>query len=392
MCHWRQVYLARGSRAPNKPDASGTFVRWHAGQAPSMRPNSVGWYFWPTFMTAPCAASAASARDHVAAEDPYAWTRSVGPAAPRSRTSASACLPRSSRLASAAAAHAGCGEGRRGHLLPARLLPALAAGRWSGSSGSPPAAGATSHPAATAAAMRAEPWRRPGIRLASGASGGGPGLLSAGPLVLLASRVREAPRIARRAGRYGHDGAARDVVLDLEAAALVLHVLLRVRKARTHPAYVVAHVLGRRGGSELERERLFLDAGTLVREADRVAPVEDGDGGCLEVGVDEVLHNLANDHEGDGAPLLVREAVDRRGDLLQIGADVLGLHDDDARALRMGRRRRRCARDAARRDRRRPPRPSTSPSSTKGKKSRATALPFRQAIDICRKLFTENSI
>ena len=47
--------------------------------------------------------------------------------------------------------------------------------------------------------------------------------------------------------------------------------------------------------------------------------------------MDEVLHDLANDHEGDGAPLLVREAVDRRGDLLEIGADILGLHDDDAR-------------------------------------------------------------
>ena len=50
--------------------------------------------------------------------------------------------------------------------------------------------------------------------------------------------------------------------------------------------------------------------------------------------MDEVLHDLPDDHEGDGSPLLVREAVHRRGYLLEVVAHVARLYDHHARGGR----------------------------------------------------------
>ena len=47
--------------------------------------------------------------------------------------------------------------------------------------------------------------------------------------------------------------------------------------------------------------------------------------------MDEVLNDLADDHEGQGPPLLLREARHRGRDLLKVVPYVLGLDDDDAR-------------------------------------------------------------
>ena len=132
----------------------------------------------------------------------------------------------------------------------------------------------------------------------------------------------------------GDHGAAAQVVLDVQAAALVHHVLLRVGQTAPHAADVVLHLLGGAGGAVLKGQVLLLDAGPLVREADGVPAVQDGYGRRLEVRVDEVLDDLSDDHEGDGAALLVREAVDRGRNLLKEAADVLGLHHDYARGRR----------------------------------------------------------
>ena len=111
---------------------------------------------------------------------------------------------------------------------------------------------------------------------------------------------------------------------------MVLHVLLGVGQARPHAPDVALHLLGCRGGAVLERTRLLADARPLVGEADGVAAVEDGDGWLDEVGVHEVLDNLADDGERDAPALLLGETGDRRGDFLEVGADVLGLHHHDA--------------------------------------------------------------
>ena len=68
-------------------------------------------------------------------------------------------------------------------------------------------------------------------------------------LLLVVAGLRRARHLGGfhlRADGDGHDRATCDVVLDGEASALVLHVLLRVRKAATHAADVAAHVFGRR--------------------------------------------------------------------------------------------------------------------------------------------------
>ena len=69
----------------------------------------------------------------------------------------------------------------------------------------------------------------------------------------------------------------------------------------------------------------------LVGEANGVAAVQNGDGGAHKVRVDVVLHDLADDHEGDGATLLVGELVGDTRDLLQVIANRLGFDDHDAR-------------------------------------------------------------
>ena len=132
----------------------------------------------------------------------------------------------------------------------------------------------------------------------------------------------------------GDDGARVEVVLDDERAAVVLHVLLGVGQAAADPADVLLHLLGCRGGAVLEGARLLLDAGALVGEADGVSVVEDGDGRLDEVGVHEVLDDLADHGEGDLAALLLREFGDGGGYLLEVGAHVLGLYHHDARGRR----------------------------------------------------------
>ena len=132
-------------------------------------------------------------------------------------------------------------------------------------------------------------------------------------------------------GGDGHHRSTGDVVLYGEAAALVGHVLLHVRKARPHTTDVVLHLLGCRGGAVLHGQVLLLDSWSLVREAQRVALIEDRNGGCDEIGVDEVFDNLANHGEGNLTSLLVREAVDGCRDFLEVAADVRGLDDHHAR-------------------------------------------------------------
>ena len=80
----------------------------------------------------------------------------------------------------------------------------------------------------------------------------------------------------------------------------------------------------------MERELLVGDAGTLVREADRVACVEDGDDGLDEVRMNEVLYHLADDREGDATALLLCEPRDGCCDLLEVGPDVGRLDHHDA--------------------------------------------------------------
>ena len=166
------------------------------------------------------------------------------------------------------------------------------------------------------------------------------GLRLLGPLLLVGLPVR--PRHGRLWGREllagvrgdGDHGAAAQVVLDVQAAALVHHVLLRVGQTAPHAADVVLHLLGGAGGAVLKGQVLLLDSGPLVREADGVPAVQDGYGRRFEVRVDEVLDDLSDDHEGDSAALLVREAVDRGRNLLKEAADVLGLHHYHARGRR----------------------------------------------------------
>ena len=113
-----------------------------------------------------------------------------------------------------------------------------------------------------------------------------------------------------------------------------IHVLLRVGQPRPHASDVLLHLLGGRRRAVFERAVLLLDAGPLVREADGVSAVEDRDGWLDEVGVHEVLDNLADHGKRDGAALLLGELGDGRGDLLEVGAHVVGLHHHDARGRR----------------------------------------------------------
>ena len=162
------------------------------------------------------------------------------------------------------------------------------------------------------------------------------GLRLLGPLLLVGLPVRSRHGRLRGQGLLagvcgdGDHGAAAQVVLDVQAAALVHHVLLRVGQTAPHAADVVLHLLGGAGGAVLKGQVLLLDTGPLVREANGVPVVQDGYGRRLEVGVDEVLDDLSDDHERDGAALLVREAVDRGRNLLKEAANVLGLHHDHA--------------------------------------------------------------
>ena len=134
-----------------------------------------------------------------------------------------------------------------------------------------------------------------------------------------------------RTRRDGDHGPLRDVVLEVERAALVDHVLLGIGQPRSHAADIALHLLGRRGGAVFERALLGCDARALVGEADGVALVEDRDRGRDERRVDVVLDDFADDHERDGAALLVREARHLAGDLLEVGAHILGVDDDHAR-------------------------------------------------------------
>ena len=46
---------------------------------------------------------------------------------------------------------------------------------------------------------------------------------------------------------------------------------------------------------------------------------------------DVILDDLADDHERDGAALLVRKTCHLAGDFLEVGAHILGVDDDHAR-------------------------------------------------------------
>ena len=124
------------------------------------------------------------------------------------------------------------------------------------------------------------------------------------------------------------------VVLNGERPALVLEPLLRVRKPRSNASDVAFHLCGCRGRAIFKRTDLVGNARTLVREANGVAAIKNGDGRLHEVGVDEVLNNLANDREGDRAALLLGKARDLSRNVLKKGPDVRRFYNNHARCGR----------------------------------------------------------
>ena len=119
------------------------------------------------------------------------------------------------------------------------------------------------------------------------------------------------------------------IVCNREGAALVGHVLLGIRKARADASDIAAHLFCSRACAVLEGAPLLLDPWPLIGEPYRHPVVQDRDRGLHEVGMDEVLDNLSYHHERDRASLFMGKARDLACDLLEIGADILGLHDDD---------------------------------------------------------------
>ena len=115
---------------------------------------------------------------------------------------------------------------------------------------------------------------------------------------------------------------------------MVVKILLRVRQTRSHATDVELHLLGGGGGAIFQRAVLFFDAWALVGKADGVAIVENRDGRLNEIRVDEVLDNLANDHEGDVATLLARKSCHLGGDFFKVAAHVGGIDDHHARRRR----------------------------------------------------------
>ena len=96
---------------------------------------------------------------------------------------------------------------------------------------------------------------------------------------------------------HRHHGSSAQIVFDGNRAACILEVLLNHGQARARAAYIALHRTVCRGHAEFECALLVVDPWPLVRESDRVSAVEDGDDRLGEMGVDEVFHELSDDHE-----------------------------------------------------------------------------------------------
>ena len=127
-----------------------------------------------------------------------------------------------------------------------------------------------------------------------------------------------------------HYGPAVEVILDGYDASRVFKVLLNEREASARSADVSFLVAVGRRDAELERELFVFDSRSLVGEANRVAAVENRYDRLHEVGVNEVFHDLADNHYRDGSALFLHVLIDRIGDFLEIGARCLRGDDDHA--------------------------------------------------------------
>ena len=83
--------------------------------------------------------------------------------------------------------------------------------------------------------------------------------------------------------------------------------------------------------AEFKRALLVVDAGALIRKANRVAVVQYGNDRLAELRVYEVFHKFADDHEREVTALFLHGAMDGVGHIFQVRTYIRLFDYDDAR-------------------------------------------------------------
>ena len=84
--------------------------------------------------------------------------------------------------------------------------------------------------------------------------------------------------------------------------------------------------------AEFKRALLVVDAGALIRKANRVAVVQYGNDRLAELRVYEVFHKFADDHEREVTALFLHGAMDGVGHIFQVRT-YIRLFDYDTRGV-----------------------------------------------------------
>jgi hypothetical protein len=142
--------------------------------------------------------------------------------------------------------------------------------------------------------------------------------------------IQSLGRLARETER--DDGPSPDVLVDLKRSSGETQVVQDRRQSGSNPADVSLR-LSASGGEAGENGASFVsESRPMIREANGVPGVENGNDGFDEVRMDEVLDHFSNDRVGSASSLPLTQFTDLRGDVLDESVERSGRNVEDPRS------------------------------------------------------------